>query len=145
MATEVASCLPVVTAAVQLLKTALGKMTMKPLNHLWLRTTAGLSEQLTDNSVVSELWAHSHLTKAALPLQSDARRLNALLKACRRLSVPPSRRWLNAQLKSFVVGPKSDVARRNWTKLVAPPLQLAYRFCGRESTCSTTVLRMSGG
>src|SRR6266566_365220 len=30
MATEVASCLPVVTAAVQLLKTALGKMTMKP-------------------------------------------------------------------------------------------------------------------
>jgi len=86
---------------------------MKPLNHLWLRTTAGLSEQLTDNSVVSELWAHSHLTKAALPLQSDAKRLNALLKACRRLSVAPSRRWLNAQLKSFVVGPKSDVARRD--------------------------------
>src|SRR5438034_9141617 len=110
MATEVASCLPVVTAAVQLLKTALGKMTMKPLNHLWLRTTAGLSEQLTDNSVVSELWAHSHLTKAALPLQSDARRLNALLKACRRLSVPPSRRWLNAQLKPFVAGPKKHVA-----------------------------------
>src|SRR5215472_1141796 len=80
--------------------------------NFWQRMSAGLLERLTDNPVVSELQAHLLLARANLPMQSDKKRLDALLKACRRMAASPSRRLLRAQLLPFVAGHKSDLARR---------------------------------
>src|SRR5262249_55740963 len=56
------------------------------LDNLGLRQSAmfsGQREQLTDNALLAELVAHHHLVRGSVPSQSDARRLNALLMACR--------------------------------------------------------------
>jgi glycosyltransferase involved in cell wall biosynthesis len=82
------------------------------LQKLWLRLPRSMSEQLTDNPITSELLAHGYLMRGSLPLRSDAQRLDALLKACRRLSFGPMRPWLRRQLEPFLVGSKNDLARR---------------------------------
>jgi glycosyltransferase involved in cell wall biosynthesis len=82
------------------------------LQRLWLRLPKVVSEQLTDNPFTSELLAHGYLMRGTLPIQSDAQRLDFLLKACRRLNFGPTRPLLRRQLEPFLVGSKSDLARR---------------------------------
>jgi glycosyltransferase involved in cell wall biosynthesis len=84
---------------------------MSMLKDIWTRVSAGLWERLMDNRFVSEILAHAYLAKAGLPLQSDARQLDALLKACRRLTLTPSRRRLRRKLDPFLTGQKNEVSR----------------------------------
>jgi glycosyltransferase involved in cell wall biosynthesis len=81
------------------------------LRNLWRRVSADWSEQLTDNAIVSELQAHLCLGRACLPGQTDEKRLDALLKSCRRIENSASRRLLRAQLMPFLTGHKKEVAR----------------------------------
>jgi glycosyltransferase involved in cell wall biosynthesis len=76
------------------------------------RMSAGVLEQVIDSAAVSELAAHLHLVSGNIPLQSDRRRLDALLKACRWTKLAPSRRLLRAQIERFLTGQQTDVARR---------------------------------
>jgi glycosyltransferase involved in cell wall biosynthesis len=86
------------------------------------RMSAGVLEHVIDSAAVSELAAHFHLVSGALPLQSDRRRLDALLKACRWTTLAPSRRLLRAQIEPFLTGQQKDLARRKkvgWQRFFA--------------------------
>jgi glycosyltransferase involved in cell wall biosynthesis len=82
------------------------------LKNLWHRISADWWEQLTNNHFVVELVAHFYLVKGMLFSRPDARRLEALLKACRWTKVAFSRRWLRTRLEPFLTGPKTDVSRQ---------------------------------
>src|SRR5262249_30523684 len=82
------------------------------LHGMKRRISAGVLEHVIDSAAITELAAHFHLVSGSLPLQSDRRRLDALLKACRWTKFAPSRRLLRAQIEPFLTGQQTDGARR---------------------------------
>src|SRR5262245_12061690 len=69
-------------------------------------------EQLTDHRFVSESLAHLYLAKGSLGFNSEAQRLDALFRACRLTRSSAARRLLRVQLEPYLIGPKTDLARR---------------------------------
>lgn len=87
-------------------------MSIGRLHGMKRRMLAEVTQQVIDSAAVSELAAHFHLVSGTLPFQSDRRRLDALLKACRWTKLARSRRLLRAQIEPFLIGQQKDVARR---------------------------------
>src|SRR5215831_15731141 len=99
-----------------------GTVNIGRLHGMKRRMSAGVLEHVIDSAAVSELAAHFHLVSGTLPLQSDKRRLDALLKACRWTKLAPSRRLLRAQIERFLTGQQADLARREkvgWQRFFA--------------------------
>ena len=77
---------------------------------IWRSLTVGVLQDIKDNSFVSWIWSHFYLAKGLIAPKATPRRLDALLKSCRRLSFPPSRRLLASQLKPFIQGEYKHLA-----------------------------------
>src|SRR5262249_10541522 len=113
------------------------------LHGMKRRMSAGILEHVIDSAAISELAAHFHLVSGNLPLQSDRRRLDALLKACRWTKSAPSRRLLRAQIEPFLTGQQTDVARREkvgWRRYFA-----SFGNIGSQKALTTSLVLTAPG
>lgn len=76
------------------------------------RMTARLSGRVLGNAALAELAGRACLGLAAVTPKPDARRLTALLKACRWTQSESSARTLTRLLAPYLVGDARDLARR---------------------------------
>jgi glycosyltransferase involved in cell wall biosynthesis len=76
------------------------------------RTIARLSGHVMGNAALADIAGHALLGRSALTVGPNARRLEALLKACRWTYRDSARRHLRRLLEPFLVGSAREVARR---------------------------------
>jgi glycosyltransferase involved in cell wall biosynthesis len=113
------------------------------VKDLWRRMPAGWWDELTANSVVTELLAHFYVLQGTLTWSSKAHRLAALLKACRLTRMRASRRLLRRQLAPFLTGPQRDVSRRErvgWQRYYGS----FGRIATRKALATSLVLKAPG-
>ncbi|HEX2573913.1 MAG TPA: hypothetical protein VH877_30470 [Polyangia bacterium] len=100
---------------------------MQRLHGTLTRIQERAHEELTNNAALSELVGHALLAQSGLPFTSHAERLSALLKACRRTRLGPTRNLLRQQLEPFLVGDLTDVGRTHqvgWEQYCGPSGEL---------------------
>jgi glycosyltransferase involved in cell wall biosynthesis len=102
------------------------------------RTTARWSGRVTGDARVSELIGQALIGRAALTPGPNARRLDALLQACRRTQLDPSRQLIQKLLAPYLAGSAKEVARRQhvgWDRYYGD-----FSSIGREKALTTSLV-----